>query len=152
MRILCSILFGDFETLDFFESLACDAVAIDRLSHGVLGVAQFGGNLFKQLAEAEKIGLNDSKGFGDFGGILLDGKRTETHLQAVEQGGKRCRAGDEDSLFPLNFISQTFAANDFGIEAFRREEEDRKIRRNTRSDVLVADVHGEAFDALGELA
>ncbi len=63
----------------------------------------------------------------DFARILLDGKRPEADLQAVEDGSQRSGAGDYHFVVPLKLFQQERNGADFRINAFEGQEHDAKI-------------------------
>ena len=76
----------------------------------------------------------------DFGTLLLYGKCPEAHLQAVEQTCQGCRTRDHYMEFMLYTLLQSGNRENFGIEAFNRQEEDCKVRGIGDIDVLLPDV------------
>ncbi len=127
------------------------AIPLFRVGNGFLRLVELFRNFFEQRAELEKFRLHGNERLGNFRGIFLHGERAEPHFQAVEQGGERHRSRDEHAAFPLDFFREPGAAQHFGVEPFRGQEQDAEIRRARRVQRFVADVAREGFHAPGEV-
>jgi len=108
-------------------------------------------HLIEHFAVFGPLGFDCCKQVPDLAGTLLDGKRPEAHLEAVEDRPESGRAGDDDAAFALDVLRQACTADDFGKEALDGKEEDAEVRCLRRAQILLADIPGTAFHAGFEL-
>ena len=65
---------------------------------------------------------------------------SEAHLQTAEHRRERGRTADDHTVLALQAFRETRPAQDLGVEALGREEEDPEIGRVRRVDVLLLDL------------
>ncbi|ABA49248.1 hypothetical protein BURPS1710b_2925 [Burkholderia pseudomallei 1710b] len=93
----------------------------------------------EHVAELAEFGLHRAEHLPDLARALLDRERAEPHLQTVQQRRQRRRAGHRHAIVALQQIGQAGAAQDLRVEPFGRQEQQRKIGRVRRRDVLFGD-------------
>ncbi len=81
---------------------------------------------------------------------LLDRQRAKAELQAVQQREEVARPAQDDAVVALHRLRHAGPRHDLGVQAFRRDEQDREVRRERRSDVLAADFFRLDAHRLGE--
>src|SRR5262245_11303239 len=86
------------QRLDAAELAGNGAGALARLSDGVLGGGELAPELVPDLAVFLELRLGLAEHAPDFARALLNGQRSEAHLQAVHQRRQGRRTHDGDAL------------------------------------------------------
>ena len=95
---------------------------------------------------ARQLGLDSGEHAQYIVGAFLQLKRLVTHLQAVENGRHGARAGNVDVIVAAQGLDKPGAADDLGVQSFKRHEHDAKVGRCRHTQVLFADILGLALD------
>ena len=94
---------------------------------------------------ARQLGLDSGEHAQYIVGAFLQLKRLVTHLQAVENGRHGAGAGNVDVIVAAQGLDKPGAADDLGVQSFKRHEHDAKVGRCRHTQVLFADVLCLAF-------
>ena len=106
----------------------------------------------KHVTELAELVFDGAEDFPHFARALLDGERAEADAEAVEDGRKGGRPGDDDAMLTLQALDQARMTKRLGVETLGREEENREVGRQRRVQVLAADVFGRILNRTDERA
>ncbi|MPM71883.1 hypothetical protein SDC9_118854 [bioreactor metagenome] len=131
--------------------VSCDGAraGADELLQFVIHLLQALSGTCKDVGKLLKLGLDRAEHAPDLAAALLNCKRAESHLEAVEHRRHGGRPGDVDAIAALEFFHQP-AIDDLRIEPLKREEQNRKIGGVRRVEVFIAYFRRLLFDALRE--
>ena len=95
---------------------------------------------------ARQLGLDGGEHAQHVIGAFLQLKRLIAHLQTVEDGRHGAGAGNVDVIVAAQGLDKPGAADDLGVQSFKRHEHDAKVGRCRHTQVLFADVLGLALN------